>query len=216
MVNLTLLSTVLAAGQLVSGHAAITQATGDLGGAGSALGIIADTPRDGTGRKPFQQDATAFRGQAADVCGRTLAGGDNDIEKGTAAILAANAAAGNSTQLPQVSAGGKLTMTLHQVNADGAGAYTCMIDATGTGAKWVPITVSTNVDGSARGVNQKGSKTDNVLVADIPAGQTCTGTVAGQSNVCMVRCQNPARAGPFGGCVPVQLANGSGAAAASS
>jgi hypothetical protein len=23
----------------------------------------------------------------------------------------------------------------------------------------------------------------------------------------MVRCENPARAGPFGGCVPVQMAN---------
>lgn len=32
----------------------------------------------------------------------------------------------------------------------------------------------------------------------------CTGNVAGQENVCMVRCQNPE--GPFGGCVPVQLA----------
>ena len=34
----------------------------------------------------------------------------------------------------------------------------------------------------------------------------------------MVRCQNPARAGPFGGCVPVQMAgaagNATGAAAA--
>lgn len=26
----------------------------------------------------------------------------------------------------------------------------------------------------------------------------------------MVRCQNPARAGPFGGCVPVQMAGGTG------
>lgn len=47
---------------------------------------------------------------------------------------------------------------------------------------------------------------DLPLTAAIPAGQTCTGTVAGQANVCMVRCENPARAGPFGGCVPVQMA----------
>lgn len=43
------------------------------------------------------------------------------------------------------------------------------------------------------------------LTAAIPNGQTCTGTVAGESNVCLVRCQNPARAGPFGGVVPVQM-----------
>lgn len=30
----------------------------------------------------------------------------------------------------------------------------------------------------------------------------------------MVRCQNPARAGPFGGCVPVQMAGAAPAAAA--
>lgn len=48
--------------------------------------------------------------------------------------------------------------------------------------------------------------TDFPLKAEIPAGQTCTGTVAGQNNVCLVRCQNAARAGPFGGVVPVQMA----------
>ncbi len=31
--------------------------------------------------------------------------------------------------------------------------------------------------------------------------------MAGQDNVCLVRCQNAARAGPFGGVVPVQIAN---------
>jgi hypothetical protein len=31
--------------------------------------------------------------------------------------------------------------------------------------------------------------------------------VAGQENVCLVRCQNGARAGPFGGVVPVQMAD---------
>lgn len=35
---------------------------------------------------------------------------------------------------------------------------------------------------------------------------SCTGNVAGQANACLVRCQNPARAGPFGGVVPVQQA----------
>lgn len=48
--------------------------------------------------------------------------------------------------------------------------------------------------------------TDFPIKAEIPAGQTCTGTVAGQNNVCLVRCQNAARAGPFGGVVPVQMA----------
>ena len=107
-------------------------------------------------------------------------------------------------------------MTLHQVNGDGAGPYTCMIDATGTGTQWTAIQVTQNVDGNARGRNNANAKTDLPLKAAIPAGQTCNGTVAGQENVCMVRCENPARAGPFGGCVPVQMAGAAGAAPAAS
>jgi hypothetical protein len=60
--------------------------------------------------------------------------------------------------------------------------------------------------------NQDGEQTDFALTAAIPAGQTCTGTVAGQENVCLVRCQNSARAGPFGGVVPVQMADAGAAA----
>lgn len=40
----------------------------------------------------------------------------------------------------------------------------------------------------------------------MPADMSCTGNVAGQAGTCLVRCQNPARAGPFGGVVPVQQA----------
>jgi hypothetical protein len=47
-------------------------------------------------------------------------------------------------------------------------------------------------------------------VAAIPASQSCTGAVAGQDNVCLVRCQNDARAGPFGGVIPVQMAAAGG------
>ncbi|KAB8295324.1 hypothetical protein EYC80_007226 [Monilinia laxa] len=42
----------------------------------------------------------------------------------------------------------------------------------------------------------------------IPAGITCSGTVAGQSNVCMVKIVNPSKAGPFDGCVAVQQSTG--------
>jgi hypothetical protein len=103
-------------------------------------------------------------------------------------------------------------MTVHQVNSDGAGPYDCMIDATGTGANWQPITVTQNLEGNARGRNSDTQMQDLPLTASIPADMACTGTVAGQSNVCMVRCQNPARAGPFGGCVPVQMAGAAAAA----
>jgi hypothetical protein len=113
---------LLAVAELAAGHGAIISATGDAGGQGSGLGIDSTTPRDGTRRRPFQQDTTRFQGAAADTFGETLEGGDNDPEAGTAAIMAES---GDS--LPQITPGGEVQMTLHQVNADGAGPYTCMV-----------------------------------------------------------------------------------------
>lgn len=125
-----------------AGHGAIIAAVGDAGGAGMALGVDTSTPRDGTRRRPFQQDSTRFRGDAAETFGETLAGGDNQLEAGTRAILAET-----GDVLPQVTPGGELQMTLHQVNSDGGGPYECMINADGTGTAWQQIAVTTNVPG---------------------------------------------------------------------
>jgi hypothetical protein len=46
----------------------------------------------------------------------------------------------------------------------------------------------------------------------IPAGTTCTGTMGGQTGVCLVKIANSNKAGPFGGVVPFQIA-GAGAGA---
>ncbi|KAI1031126.1 hypothetical protein LB504_000022 [Fusarium proliferatum] len=192
---------LIVAADLTAAHSVITNAVGDAGGSGMALGVDTSTPRDGTRRRPFQTDATRFRGSAADTVGETLAGGDNQIEQGTLDIMEET-----GSQLPQVNPGGSLEMTVHQVNSDGAGPYTCMINADGTGTSWDNIQVTTNVEGNERGRNRDGEMGDFPLVASIPAGQSCTGSVAGEENVCLVRCQNPARAGPFGGVIPVQMA----------
>lgn len=198
----TFFTSFLLAADLVAGHGAIIAATGDAGGTGMALGIDTSTPRDGTRRRPFQQDTTRFRGDAEDTVGETLAGGDNDVESGTQAILEET---GDS--LPQITPGGELQMTLHQVNSDGAGPYTCMINDDGTATTWQDIPVTQNVPGDD-GRDRDGEATDFPLTASIPQDQQCSGSVAGQENVCLVRCENPARAGPFGGVVPVQMAMG--------
>ncbi|KAK0629949.1 hypothetical protein B0T17DRAFT_488784 [Bombardia bombarda] len=202
------LALFIATAELVTGHGAIVSAVGDAGGSGMALGIDTSTPRDGTRRNPFQQDTTRFKGDAADTFGETLGGGDNQLEAGTKAILAET-----GTELPQVTEGGEVQMTLHQVNADGGGPYTCMINADGTGQTWTDIQVTQTPPGR-NSRNRGGEATDFPLNAAIPEGQTCTGTVAGQDSVCLVRCQNDARAGPFGGVVPVQMATTAAAAPA--
>ncbi|KAK4175335.1 hypothetical protein QBC36DRAFT_355005 [Triangularia setosa] len=200
----TLLTLLLPVLPLVTAHGAIIQATGNAGGSGMALGIDTSTPRTGTRRRPFQQDSTRFRGSSAQTFGETLGGGDNQLEAGTRAILAET-----GDQLPQVTQGGEVTMMLHQVNADGGGPYQCMINADGTGQQWSNTQVTQNVPGR-NSRNRQGQSTAFPLTASIPANQACTGTVAGQENVCLVRCQNGARAGPFGGVVPVQMVGAAG------
>lgn len=203
----TLVSLLLA--HQVAGHAAIIKAVGDAGGAGMAIGVDTATPRDGTRRDPFQMDSTRFKGDAADTVGETVGGGTNNLAAGTTKIMGETGDA-----LPQVTAGGELKMTLHQVNADGAGPYSCAINADGTAATWQDIKV-TDMPPGQNSRNRDTAISDQPLGAAIPAGQTCTGNVAGQNNVCLVRCMNAANAGPFGGVVPVQMvaAGAAGAAA---
>lgn len=109
-------------------------------------------------------------------------------------------------QMPQISAGGSVMMTLHQVNGDGAGPYECMIDSTGTGTQWTAMEVATNVPGTDS--RSKAKATDFVsdhtgnqkpllapfqpLTAKVAADQTCTGSMGGVDGMCMVRCNNAA------------------------
>lgn len=192
-------TSALVASQLVSGHSAITNAYGDLGGSGWGLGVDQSTPRNGVRVRPFQQDTTIFRGASAATCGRTLKGGVNTIEEGTAAIMQQS-----GSELPQVSDGGSITMNLHQVNTDGAGPYSCMVNYDCTAKKWDPCEVVTNVKGNKWGKNWKGNKTGHKLKVKIPKGKKCKGKIKGKKNCCLLRCQNPARNGPFGGVVPFQ------------
>ncbi|EPS42504.1 hypothetical protein H072_3525 [Dactylellina haptotyla CBS 200.50] len=113
--------------------------------------------------------------------------------------------------LPKCTAGGWLSMMVHQVNQDGAGPFRCRIDYSGTGKKWTKwIAVSKNVPGSKKSysVYKKGSLKNWPLNVKIPVDAKCTGTYYGQKNICMVRCENYAINGPFGGCVPFQLVEG--------
>lgn len=70
-------------------------------------------------------------------------------------------------QLPQISAGGMVMMTLHQVNGDGAGPYECMIDSTGTGTQWTQMQVATNVPGENSRSNAKATD----FVSNIPSNR---------------------------------------------
>ncbi|KAF3927203.1 hypothetical protein ABW20_dc0104628 [Dactylellina cionopaga] len=199
--KLILATLFAAAASSVQAHSVIVAAVGNAGGpVGAALGMDPSVPRTGTAPAPFQVDSTTFNGQrsvaAAKGCGSTAKGGPNKV----GALVKAMAAAGT---IAQIAPGGELRMTLHQVNGDGAGPYICMVDTTGKGANFVPLMVSQQVAGA--GGNSGRDASTNALFVQFAAATRCTGAFGDKTNVCMVRCQNEAGAGPFGGCVPVQI-----------
>lgn len=82
--------------------------------------------RNCTTINPCQQDATIIRdaeitANVVNECGRTELSGNIDVGENTENAIAAGA-------VTQVRAGGEVTVTIHQVNADGAGPYTCDMD----------------------------------------------------------------------------------------
>lgn len=136
------------------------------------------------------------------------------MEAGTKQAMALS-----GSTLPQVTEGGSVSGTLHIVTTDGAGPYKAMVDATGTGnGPWKQMDVMTQVPGTkgnikktekrawARALQTVGimKRATNVnedypFKVAMPAGTTCTGSMAGQNNVCIVKLINPSNAGPFGG-----------------
>ncbi|KAK6352575.1 hypothetical protein TWF730_009399 [Orbilia blumenaviensis] len=122
-----------------------------------------------------------------------------DVPGETSKFVASNA-------IPQISAGGWLRMRIHQVNADGAGPYKCKIDPTGTGrsfGSW--LTLKENVPGNTWSINAGTVHKPNLwITAVIPTTLKCTGVSGSRRNMCLMRCENTAKNGPFGGCVAVQ------------
>ena len=116
--------------------------------------------------------------------------------------MASAAGAGAASGLPTTADDGTITMTFHQVNQDGAGPLTAQIDATSGGtdpAAFQDAKVTQNVPGIGIGGLSAATTTDFPVKVQMPQGMTCSGSAGGASNVCVVRLQNSALAGPFGG-----------------
>lgn len=131
-------------------------------------------------------------------------GGDGTkTPKGTVEGGVAKAAGTGATSgLPTCADDGTITMTFHQVNQDGAGPLKAQIDATSGGSDpsaFQDAQVSQNVPGLGVGGLSLATTTDFPIKVQMPAGMTCSGTIGGASNVCIVRMSNSALAGPFGG-----------------
>jgi hypothetical protein len=188
----------------VHSHAAILAAVGD---SGESQGFLVDPAiaRNCTTISPCQQDATIIRdseitANIVNACGRTEIAGNIDIGEQTENELAAG-------RMAQVSGGSMLAVTIHQVNADGAGPFECDMDETSNAVTtFTPLKVSNNIPGSF-GLSQAKEK-DFVINVQMPDKFNCLGASTG--NICTVRCRNNAIAGPFGGCFAVQQTDGTG------
>ncbi|KNZ44503.1 hypothetical protein VP01_90g8 [Puccinia sorghi] len=167
-------------------------------------------------RFPFQADSGVIRQSDIDkgiasVCGRTLMG---PID------MKASFQKAENEGLPDLSPGGRITITAHQINADGklffckkkgGGPYFCGVDPTATGERFIPIPIEVNIPG-ANG-RSDARAIDLPLVAKMPKDMLCTG--GSDKQTCLIRffraadllrdCPLPAsqgaKAGPFGGCL---------------
>lgn len=99
----TVLGSLVLGASLASAHCKISNAVGDSGGRAVAFGISAKA-----GDANGQGDVTKFGGSKF---GQTGQGGAIDPPADLAAVQAIS-----GETLPQVTAGGQLSMTLHQVN----------------------------------------------------------------------------------------------------
>ncbi|KAH7342958.1 hypothetical protein BKA65DRAFT_431151 [Rhexocercosporidium sp. MPI-PUGE-AT-0058] len=185
---------------LANAHGVILGAQGIAGSPASVGFQVNDAiARNCTSISPCQQDTTIIRdaeilANVVNECGRTELTGNIDIGENTENALAAK-------QVTSVKAGTQMTVTIHQVNADGAGPYVCDLEETGnTGVFTQNLTVTNNVPG-ANGFSQAKTQDFNITVT-MPDKMTCIGGSTG--NICTVRCRNNAQAGPFGGCFAVQ------------
>ncbi|KAK6336322.1 hypothetical protein TWF696_001884 [Orbilia brochopaga] len=113
--------------------------------------------------------------------------------------------------IPRVTRGGSLNWKVYTVNADGAGPFRCRIDTSGTGAQfgpWLQMNDKLQVpplDTSKYSVLYSQVGQLGYIGVTIPSDLTCSGSYEGYDNVCMMRCENYAQNGPFGGCMAFQL-----------
>ncbi|KAF3925117.1 hypothetical protein ABW20_dc0100102 [Dactylellina cionopaga] len=113
--------------------------------------------------------------------------------------------------IAQVKPGGWLQARVYQVNDDGAGPFRCRIDPTGTGdsfGAWLAASeYLAQPPGKQewKGINAASNYQKNILQVKIPPNIACSGAYGAVQNVCIMRCENFAVNGPFGGCIPFRV-----------
>jgi len=184
----TLLVLALSAASAVSAHGVVTNIKGANGKTGVGFGV---TDVKGTKLRLFNQASRYVKGDTS-ACGSQKLNGKTQTPINEASALSKAVKAG----LPTAAADGTISMTLFQVNADGAGPYNCEVSADASGKSFVAMKTINDVPGTKGKSNAK--NTAFPLNIQLPSGTKCTGP----SGACLVRCKN-GNSQPFGGCIAV-------------
>ncbi|KAK6505025.1 hypothetical protein TWF481_006957 [Arthrobotrys musiformis] len=118
----------------------------------------------------------------------------------------------NAGRIAQATPGGWIQMSSFQVNADGAGPFRCRVDESGTGKgfgiNWLNVEIQPGPGAGKekwKSVWPHGNNKNHVLKVRIPFNIKCKAQYGSIKNVCIMRCENFATNGPFGGCIPFQV-----------
>ncbi|KAK6341988.1 hypothetical protein TWF730_001469 [Orbilia blumenaviensis] len=106
----------------------------------------------------------------------------------------------------KVTAGGAVNVLVWQVNLDGGGPFKCRLEdgVTGQNFKWDVPVVHNKCHGDKNSLNLKGVQKLCQFTVQLPTHLNCHNDYNGLKKVCMIRCENFAKNGPFGGCFPIQ------------
>ncbi|EPQ67830.1 hypothetical protein BGT96224_1850 [Blumeria graminis f. sp. tritici 96224] len=192
--------------KFVSGKSVIVRAVEDVGRNISTISNEQPHSIEDAVRKSDQEDVTRSNIGNLYSCGENSKVGSNEPSDALNKLFA------DSDSVPMVSAGGMVTIKIQSTDSQ-IEPYKCMIDSTGTGSgDWSDMEVVTNVPDKTT----SSKEAYNSLNAKIAPDQRCTGSVAGVSNVCIVRCNDAVQAGSHEGCVPIQMTVGGNSTAVNS
>ncbi|EGX44789.1 hypothetical protein AOL_s00185g3 [Orbilia oligospora ATCC 24927] len=109
---------------------------------------------------------------------------------------------------------GILEMRFFQINEDGAGPFRCRVDTNGNGTYegWEPderflLQAKPNDKGRSHSFHKPTVGQVLHVKWRVPRGQVCDGKSGKYTGVCILRCENFAKNGPFGGCIPFRVVN---------
>lgn len=178
----------------VAAHGIITEIQGANGVKGVGFGV---TDLSGKKIRLFNQASRFIKGDTS-LCGSQKLDGKKQTPINFQAALKT---ATNAKNLATADANGVISMTLFQVNADGAGPYSCKVSADASGKDFKAMEVITQVPGT-KGKSKAANKSFKFAIK-LPAGTTCSGP----GGACLIQCKSALNQ-PFGGCLAVGQSGG--------